>query len=88
MMHSSVGVRDSRKDETWVKKYLVVPGLVLVTCLSVSLLVMNQNHWARPMSYVADNRSVVAILVQVISQLLGVIYSYALCKAPNGLDSA
>ncbi|KAL1968220.1 hypothetical protein VTN77DRAFT_2055 [Rasamsonia byssochlamydoides] len=82
-MHSSVGGPEGRRDETWLAKYLAGAGLMLPACLSSALLVMNHKNWTRPVSYIEDHRSLVGILVQVISHLLGMVYTYALCTTIN-----
>jgi hypothetical protein len=76
-----LGGSERRKDETLLTKYLAVPFLVLATCLSFALLGMNRKNWSRPMSFVTSHPSLVGIFVQIISYLLGLIYTYALGKS-------
>lgn len=66
------------------EKFLVVPGLLLTTVLASGLLATRSDHWANSaafVDFVISKRSSVGIIVQVISQLLGILHVYALCKS-------
>jgi hypothetical protein len=71
--------------ETLSGKYPVVPGLIVTTLLSVLLLGAEASGW-RSSSHFAqvmlENRSAIAIVVQVVSQVLGMVNVYALCTCP------
>ena len=81
-----------RQKETAFKKLAVVPGLALSTVLSLLLLVANlrgTNFSGPVVNFVINNRDSVALIVQVISVLLGVLDVWALrtSSVPSTVES-
>ncbi len=73
--------RDSR-EETWVK-LLAIPGLVLTSVIAWLLVGEASSHWNSSSDFakfIQTNRASVAIVVQVIAQILGMIHLYSLRK--------
>ncbi|MCJ1378611.1 hypothetical protein MMC17_001710 [Xylographa soralifera] len=68
------------------EKFLVVPALLLTTVIATILFTTRLDHWASSegfANFVIFNRSASAILVQVISHILGILHVYALCTTIN-----
>ena len=69
---------------SWLEKVLPVPGLLLTTFLAIGLFASKFDHWASSQAfavYVNNNRSTLGLIVQVISQFLGLTNVYALSKS-------
>ena len=64
-----------------LEKAFPVPGLLLTTLLATGLFASKLDHWASSRGFavfVDKNRSTVGLIVQVISQFLGMSHVYAL----------
>ena len=72
------------RNVSWLEKILPVPGLLLTTFLAIGLFASKFDHWASSRGfavYVDNNRSTIGLIVQVISQFLGMTNVYALSKS-------
>ena len=72
------------RNVSWLEKVLPIPGLLLTTFLAIGLFATKFDHWASSRGfavYVDNNRSTLGLIVQVISQFLGLINVYALSKS-------
>ena len=69
---------------SWLEKVLPVPGLLLTTLLAIGLFASKFDHWASSRAvavFVDNNRPTLGLIVQVISQFLGLTNVYALSKS-------
>ena len=76
--------RTKDRNVSWLEKILPVPGLLLTTLLAIGLFATKFDHWASSRGfavYVDNNRSTIGLIVQVISQFLGMLNVYALSKS-------
>ena len=76
--------RTKGRNVSWLEKVLPLPGLLVTTFLAIGLFATKFDHWASSWEfavYVDNNRSTLGLIVQVISQFLGLINVYALSKS-------
>jgi hypothetical protein len=79
----SDGSKSSAFHRTWIEQALPVPGLILTSALALTLLGLKTNGWRGSETFaefVTNERTTVAIAVQIISHVLGLIQVQALCK--------
>ena len=80
------------RNVSWLERILPVPGLLLTTFLATGLFASKFDHWASSRGFavfVDNNRSTLGLIVQVISQFLGMSQVYALSQSacPTGCIS-
>jgi hypothetical protein len=72
--------------ESLFSRYLAVPCLLLTSILSIILLQCQRTHYTIPghlYNFVVSNRSSTALIVQILSHILGALFVFALTSLIN-----
>lgn len=62
----------------------MIPALIFTNLIAFTLLTLTLCHWESSLEvahFITKNRSVIAIIVQLISHLLGLILVLTLCES-------
>lgn len=83
MKYAELATGRARAGASWSDKFLVIPGLILGNALALSLLLLHRFRWAsstRSAIWITQNGTAVGIIVQLISQLMGLAVMQTLCR--------
>ncbi|KIW13149.1 hypothetical protein PV08_08336 [Exophiala spinifera] len=72
----------SPSSSTWVDQALPIPGLLLTSTVAFTLLGLKVNEWRgseRFAEFITNDRTTVAIAIQIVSHVLGLIQVQVLC---------
>jgi hypothetical protein len=73
----------SPSSSAWIDQALPIPGLLLTSTVAFALLGLKVNGWRGSegfAEFITNDRTTVAIAIQIISHVLGLIQVQTLCK--------
>jgi hypothetical protein len=70
-------------------RFSAVPGLIITSAICYTLLGLHVNSYRGPESlliWTREHRTAVTVLVQLVSQVLGIIHVHVMCQCKQGQD--
>ena len=80
---SSKRMKPKRQVIAWTVRFLPIAGLVITSAVAIILLVLRKTQWRSSewfAHFVSTERTKVAIVVQILSYLLGLMQVQILCE--------